>query len=132
MFVAVKIAFGSLYKDDLFIKPILFVAVKIAFGSLYKDDVFIKPILFAALKIAFGSLYKDDVFIKPIEVISVVAAATLLQLVSLPSTYHVSMLQCRVALKRKTVDINTTMWVGLLKSICLFTLTSGKNLQNFT
>ena len=75
----------------------MFVAVKIAFGSLYKDDVFIKPILFAALKIAFGSLYKDDVFIKPIEVISVVAAATLLQLVSLPSTYRVSMLQyCRV------------------------------------
>ncbi|XP_033735521.1 germ cell-less protein-like 1 isoform X2 [Pecten maximus] len=33
-----------------------------------------------ALKIAFGSLYKDYVFIKPVQVVSVLAAAMLLQL----------------------------------------------------
>ncbi len=38
--------------------------------------------LFSALDIAFGSLYKDDVLIKPTTVINVLAAATLLSLVS--------------------------------------------------
>lgn len=39
-------------------------------------------IFYIALKIAFGSLYHDDVFIKPVQLVSVVATATLLQLVS--------------------------------------------------
>lgn len=39
--------------------------------------------IFVALKTAFGSLYRDYVFIKPVEVIGVLAAAFLLQLVSL-------------------------------------------------
>ena len=38
--------------------------------------------IFSALKIAFGSLYKDDVMISPARVTQVLAAATLLGLVS--------------------------------------------------
>lgn len=36
---------------------------------------------FTALKIVFGSLYKDDIFMKPVQIVGVVAAATLFQLV---------------------------------------------------
>jgi hypothetical protein len=36
---------------------------------------------YPALKIAFGSLYKDDVFLKPVQIVSVLAASTLFQLV---------------------------------------------------
>ena len=38
--------------------------------------------LFLALKIALGSLYKDDIILKPVQMIGVLAAGTLLQLVT--------------------------------------------------
>ena len=37
----------------------------------------------SALKIALKSLYTDNVFVKPVQAVGVLAAATLLQLVSL-------------------------------------------------
>lgn len=43
------------------------------------------PIIFivcAALQVVFGSLYRDDVLIKPSRVVSILAAACMLQLVS--------------------------------------------------
>lgn len=45
---------------------------------------------FLALKTAFGSLYRDYVFMKPVEVIGVLAAAFLLQLVCILN-YHCTM-----------------------------------------
>lgn len=51
----------------------------------------------SALDIAFGSLYKDDVLIQPTRVVSVLAAATLLGLVS----------------------INIIRWFGNKSSTCL-------------
>lgn len=38
--------------------------------------------LFLALQVAFGSLYRDEVLINPSQVIGLVAAASMLQLVS--------------------------------------------------
>ena len=40
-----------------------------------------------ALKIALGSLYKDDIILKPVQMIGVLAAGTLLQLVRNLSTH---------------------------------------------
>lgn len=38
----------------------------------------------SALQVAFGSLYRDDVLIKPSRVVAILAAACMLQLVSMP------------------------------------------------
>lgn len=43
-------------------------------------------VYFVALEIVFGSLYKDYIDIKPVEVVGVLAAAILLQLVSVHPT----------------------------------------------
>ena len=43
-------------------------------------------ILISALQVAFGSLYRDDVLIKPSRVIAILAAACMLQLVSMHIT----------------------------------------------
>lgn len=40
-------------------------------------------LLLSALQVAFGSLYRDDVLIKPSRVIAILAAACMLQLVSM-------------------------------------------------
>lgn len=40
--------------------------------------------LLSALQVAFGSLYRDDVLIKPSRVVAILAAACMLQLVSMP------------------------------------------------
>lgn len=40
-------------------------------------------LLLSALQVAFGSLYRDDVLIKPSRVIAILAAACMLQLVSI-------------------------------------------------
>lgn len=41
-------------------------------------------LLLSALQVAFGSLYRDDVLIKPSRVVAILAAACMLQLVSMP------------------------------------------------
>ena len=45
--------------------------------KLNKRNLFIFP----ALKIVLGSMYKDDIILKPVQMIGVLAAGTLLQLV---------------------------------------------------
>ncbi|XP_013388946.1 germ cell-less protein-like 1 [Lingula anatina] len=55
-----------------------------------------------ALKIAFGSLYRDDVSIKPANVVSALAAATLLQLEGL-------ICQCAEIMK-ETISAKTACW----------------------
>lgn len=44
--------------------------------------IFFVCVLSAALQVVFGSLYRDDVLIKPSRVVSILAAACMLQLVS--------------------------------------------------
>lgn len=41
-----------------------------------------------ALQVVFGSLYRDDVLIKPSRVVSILAAACMLQLVSTCKAIH--------------------------------------------
>lgn len=54
------------------------------FVSFFTDCILLSGVS-AALQVVFGSLYRDDVLIKPSRVISILAAACMLQLVGTPS-----------------------------------------------
>lgn len=47
------------------------------------DECFLCVCVCLALQVVFGSLYRDDVLIKPSRVVSILAAACMLQLVSI-------------------------------------------------
>lgn len=91
MFWADQTSFFSHYDSPLFTEILLSSSGNCCYQALM---IFFYP----ALSIAFGCLYRDDLTIEPVQVISVLAAASLLQLEGL-------MQQCAIIMKE------TISWV---------------------
>ena len=77
-----------MYKDCPYSCNILTATVVILFYLC----ILLLCILLSALQVAFGSLYRDDVLIKPSRVIAILAAACMLQLVSMHITQKIIIL----------------------------------------